>query len=46
MRVPWEDGLPPALEAPLQPYRQRLELTYYPATNRFELPLAEHEPGW
>jgi hypothetical protein len=36
-RVAWQDGLPPAIEASLQPYRERLEAAYHPATNYFEL---------
>lgn len=36
-RVPWQDGLPPAIEAALAPYRDRLERTYDPALNLFEL---------
>jgi len=36
-RIPWEDGLPEEFEAGLEPYRERLEATYSPATNPFEL---------
>lgn len=36
-RVPWEDGLPPAIAASLAPFRERLESTYDPVTNPFEL---------
>jgi hypothetical protein len=42
-RVLWQDGLPPPVEAALRPFRDRLEATYSTATNRLELPLAEHE---
>ena len=38
-RVPWQDGLPPAIAASLEPYRERLEATYHPAANPFELAL-------
>jgi hypothetical protein len=44
--VLWEDGLPPPVEAALQPFRDRLEATWDAATNRVELPLAEHETPW
>ncbi len=37
--VPYADGLPPALEASLKPYRDRLEATYNPVANQFELSL-------
>jgi len=36
-RVPWEDGLPEEFAVGLEPYRERLALTYSPATNPFEL---------
>jgi hypothetical protein len=36
-RFPWEDGLPEAFAVGLDPYRERLEETYSPATNPFEL---------
>lgn len=36
-RVPWQDGLPPAIEAALAPHRERLERTYDPALNLFEM---------
>jgi hypothetical protein len=36
-RIPWEDGLPEALAMGLDPYRERLEASYSPATNSFEL---------
>jgi hypothetical protein len=37
LRLPWQDGLPPALAASLEPYRDRLEATYDPVANAFEL---------
>ncbi len=43
--VPWQDGLPEAIEASVEPYRDRLEATYDAATNCFELPLLQNE-GW
>ena len=36
-RVPWEDGLPEEFAVDLESYRDRLEATYSPATNPFEL---------
>lgn len=36
-RLPWEQGLPEAIAASLTPYRQRLEATYDPLANEFEL---------
>ena len=36
-RMPWQDGLPEAMVAGLGPYRERLEASYSPATNPFEL---------
>ncbi len=36
-RIPWEDGLPEEFAVGLEPYRTRLEATYSPATNPFEL---------
>jgi hypothetical protein len=41
--VAWEDGLPPAIEAALAPYRARFRATYSSVTNCFELPLAPDE---
>lgn len=42
-RVAWQDGLPPAVEASLEPYRARFEATWDGTTNVFELPLRESE---
>ncbi len=36
-RMPWQDGLPEAFAVGLDPYRDRLEESYSPATNPFEL---------
>jgi hypothetical protein len=36
-RVPWQADVPIQLTAGLEPYRERLEATYSPATNAFEL---------
>lgn len=36
-RLPWRDGLPDAIRASLEPYGDRLEATYSPATNGLEL---------
>jgi len=38
-RIPWQDGLPDALERPLRPFRERLEAAYSRMTNLFELSL-------
>jgi hypothetical protein len=37
-RKAWQDGLPPAIEQSLLPFRNRLEATYNKTTNCFELP--------
>lgn len=42
-RLVWQDGVPPAIAASIEPFRDRLETHYDPVTNRIELPLAEHE---
>lgn len=36
-RLPWEEGLPPAIASAFEPYRERLEELYSAATNTFEL---------
>jgi len=36
-RIPWQEGLPAPIAASLEPYRERLEATYSPAVNQFEL---------
>ena len=36
-RMPWAEGLPGAFVVGLDPYRTRLEESYSPATNPFEL---------
>lgn len=36
-RYPWMDGLPPATAASLEPFRDRLDTSYDPASNPFEL---------
>ncbi len=36
-RMPWRDGLPEVFVVGLDPYRDRLEASYSPATNIFEL---------
>ncbi len=35
--VPWKEGLPERMSATLEPFRERLEATYDPAVNQFEL---------
>ena len=42
-RVAWGDGLPPAIEASLLPYRSRLEATYSGDCNPFEIPLPDDQ---
>jgi hypothetical protein len=36
-RLPWQDGLPEVLESSLKPFRDRLEASYSPMTNIFEI---------
>jgi hypothetical protein len=36
-RIPWRDGLPPVIEASLEPYRARLEASYSPLCNPLEV---------
>jgi len=43
-RMPWADGLPEVFVAGLGPYRDRLEASYSPATNPFELLELESGP--
>ena len=40
-RVPWQDGVPQVIAERLEPYRVRLESTYSPATNIFEVLVLE-----
>lgn len=40
-RLPWEDGLPKAIEESLAPYRSRLEQSYIFMTNPFELDIEQ-----
>ncbi len=42
-RVPYADGLPPAMQATLEPYRERLEASYEEVTNQFELSLLQRK---
>lgn len=46
--VAYAQGLPPAIEASLSPYRKSLERTYHAATNCFEVPMSKGEgsDGW
>ncbi len=41
-RVPWQDGLPPAIADSFAPYRERLETTWSEAANVFELGRLRH----
>lgn len=45
-RLPWEDGLPAALAASLEPYRERLAASYNPTTNPFELARNRRRGRW
>lgn len=36
-RLPWQDGLPPAIAASMAPHHERLAATYEPLSNPFEL---------
>ena len=42
-RYPWQDGLPPSIEASLEPYRERLTVSYDPISNAFELVITHKE---
>jgi len=41
--VVWEQGLPRQIEESLSPYRDRLQATYRPSINCFELPVRDDE---
>ncbi|MEM7350689.1 MAG: hypothetical protein AAF657_07785 [Acidobacteriota bacterium] len=36
-RIPWQGNMPPAIAVTFEPYRARLEASYSPVTNAFEL---------
>jgi hypothetical protein len=40
-RLPWEDGLPDVINASLEPFQDRLEQSYNPMTNPFELTIEQ-----
>jgi hypothetical protein len=42
-RLPWEEGLPPAIAAAFAPYRERLEMTWSDASNVLELTEAKRD---
>lgn len=44
-RYPWQDGVPPSIAESLEPHRERLESSYDPISNMFELVITEKE-GW
>lgn len=44
-RYPWQDGLPPSIAESLEPHRDRLEASYDPISNMFELVITQKE-GW
>ena len=45
-RFPWRDGLPDRIIACLRPFRERLEATYSPVTNPFELSRNRKQGSW
>lgn len=44
-RLPWQDGLPVAVERSLRPYRERLSESYSTMCNAIEVGLARREPA-
>ena len=44
-RIPWEDGLPDAIVASLEPYRERLEQSYSVMCNALEIGVARRDSG-
>jgi hypothetical protein len=45
-RIAFEDGVPPALEAALEPYRAELEQMYCPAAGELEVVLTVESGAW
>jgi hypothetical protein len=46
-RIPWQDGIPPAITEALAPYRAELDALYYPAMAPLELMInIKHGPGF
>ncbi len=45
-RMPWKEGLPPQIAASIEAYRPRLEATYTPITNEFELGRSRAHGSW
>ena len=43
VRLMWQDGVPAAIAAGLEPYRDRLDAAYLPVMNVVEMGLAEHD---
>lgn len=43
VRIPWQDGLPPALEASLRPFKEHLEASYSVMTNSLEMTMEQRE---
>jgi hypothetical protein len=43
--VLWDGGLPEADAAELEPYRDRLEVTWHPSTNPMEMPFPDQGGG-
>jgi hypothetical protein len=46
MRTPWQEEMPAAIVASLEPYRERLEQSYEPTTNPFELARQNEQGGF
>jgi hypothetical protein len=42
-RIPWQEGLPSAVEASLRPFKERLEATYSIMTNSLEMSIEQRE---
>lgn len=43
VRIPWQEGLPTAIEASLRPFKERLEASYSLMTNSLEMTMEQRE---
>jgi len=43
VRIPWQEGLPTAIEASLRPFKERLEASYSIMTNSLEMTMEQRE---
>ncbi len=43
LRFPWEEGLPERIRTSLEPYRDRLDLSYDPMTSIVEMGLTDED---